>query len=235
MAVNQEKATDLLSPLQRHWQKLVALTIWVALLGGYFWYAQTNNLSLLDGLMTLRASIYGPLLYILLYALRPLIFFPASIITVAGGLFFGAVGGILYTVIGANLSAMVAFVVGHYFGKGLLESSGEATGLVQRYAVRMRKNSFETVLIMRLILLPYDFVNYLSGFLRIDWKSFLLATVIGSLPGTVSLVLIGVAGNLDDLTAGKISINPWALVASVGFIGVSLLISRYIKGREKVN
>jgi uncharacterized membrane protein YdjX (TVP38/TMEM64 family) len=87
---------------------------------------------------------------------------------------------------------------------------------------------------MRLLLLPYDLVNYLSGFLRIDWKAFLLATAIGSFPATISLVLIGVAGDLDDLVAGKFSLNPWALAGSVAMVGVSLLISRYLRRRERV-
>jgi uncharacterized membrane protein YdjX (TVP38/TMEM64 family) len=174
----------------------------------------------------------APLIYIMLYLVRPLIFFPASLLSIAGGLFFGPLGGIIYTTIGANLSALVAYLVGHYFGRGVLETT-ESTHLLQRYANRMRQNSFDTVLIMRLLLLPYDLVNYLSGFLRIDWKAFLCATVIGSFPATVSLVLIGVAGDLDDLAAGKLSLNPWALVGSVAMVGVSLLISRALRRRER--
>ena len=78
---------------------------------------------------------------------------------------------------------MVAFFVGRFLGDGLLE--GERTkGIIQRYTDRLRENSFSTVLIMRFIFLPYDLVNYLCGVLRIDWKAFLFATSIGSLPGT---------------------------------------------------
>lgn len=49
-------------------------------------------------------------------------------------------------------------------------------------------NSFETVLIMRFIFLPYDLVNYLAGILRIDLKAFILATLLGSIPGTIAFV-----------------------------------------------
>jgi uncharacterized membrane protein YdjX (TVP38/TMEM64 family) len=220
--------------LRRHWPKLTAMTLWAGVLVGFFWLAQTQGLSLLDALLLVRNSAYGPLWYIGLYTLRPLLFFPASILTIAGGLFFGPVGGLLYSTVASNLSALLAYVVGRYLGQGLLESS-DSTSLVQRYANRMRRNSFETVLIMRLILLPYDLVNYLSGFLRIDWRAFLLATVIGSLPITLSLVLIGVAGDLEELAAGKIALNPWALAGSVLFIGISLAVSRLIRRREQVD
>ena len=55
----------------------------------------------------------------------------------------------------------------------------------------MRDNSFETVLIMRFIFLPYDLMNYMAGFMRIHMRAFILATTLGSIPGTISFVLLG--------------------------------------------
>ena len=166
-----------------------------------------------------------------IYALRPLFFFPATILTLLGGFLFGPIG-IIYTIIGSNSSAMVAYGVGRYFGRGVLEDEDE-NGFVQRYAQRMRDNSFETILIMRLIFLPYDLVNYAAGFLRINWKAFLAATAIGSVPGTVSFVLLGASfGTLDELLAGEISLNPITLISSVVIIGLSLALSRYVRRRE---
>jgi uncharacterized membrane protein YdjX (TVP38/TMEM64 family) len=216
--------------LQRHWQKLIAVLIWAVLLAGYFSYARANNLSLQDALMQIRGSFYGPLIYILLYALRPLIFFPATALSVTGGVLFGPIFGILYTVIASNLSALVAYMIGRYLGQGVIDTS-QSNGVLQRYTERLRNNSFETVLIMRLIFLPYDLVNYLCGFLRIDWRAFLLASALGSIPGTISIVLIGASGNVD-LQSGQFDINPWSVVASVVLILVSIGISRYFKRRE---
>ncbi len=179
---------------QRNGQKGIALLFWLALLGVYQWYAWSNNLSPLQALAQmiglLRSNMFGPLLFIAIYTLRPLILFPATVLTLGAGLVFGPVLGVLYTIIGSNMSAMLAFVVGRFLGDGLLD--GERTqGIVQSYANRLRRNSFQTVLIMRFILLPYDLVNYLCGVLQIDWKAYLLATIIGSLPATVAVVLAG--------------------------------------------
>jgi uncharacterized membrane protein YdjX (TVP38/TMEM64 family) len=216
----------------RHLPKRAAVGVWAVLLVGYFWYAYAYQVGVIDVLLALQRSPYGVLLYLVLYTLRPLLFFPASILSIAGGLFFGVVGGLVYSTIGSNLSALVAFVVGRYFGRGLLEANDSASR-VQRYANRMRRNSFETVLIMRLLLLPYDLVNYFAGFLQINPRAFLVATLIGSFPATVSLVLIGVAGDLEGLTSGKLSLNPWALAGSVLFVALSLVISRLIRRREQ--
>lgn len=230
--VQTEQPVASISHWQQQWQKVVALVVWGLLLGSYFWYANTHEVGLQEVLNQVRSGVFGPLLYILLFLVRPLIFFPASILTIAGGLLFGAVGGVTYTFIAGNLSALVAYIVGRYFGRGMLEG-GDSTKLIHRYATRMRKNSFETVLIMRLLWLPYDFVNYLSGFLRINWKAFLLATAIGAFPATISLVLIGVAGDLDELATGRFSLNPWALAGSMALVGVSLAISYYLRRRER--
>lgn len=223
---------------QRHWSKAVALILWLALLGGYFWYTRQNDLTLADSVSSiadlLTNSFFGPLLYILIYAGRPLLFFPATILTLLGGFLFGPLG-ILYTIVGSNASAMVTFGIGWFLGEDVLQDE-EKSGVIQKYTRRMRENSFETVLIMRLIFLPYDLVNYVSGFLKINWKAFLLATAVGSVPGTISFVLLGASfGTLDELLAGEVQLNPVTVIASVVIIGISLVLSRYIKKREAHN
>ena len=220
---------------QRHWSKLIALVFWLALLGSYFWYTRQNDLTLADSAKSIAdlptGSLFGPLLYILIYAIRPLLFFPATILTLLGGFLFGPLG-ILYTIIGSNASAMVSFGIGWFFGEDVLDNAEDA-GTIQQYTKRLRENSFETVLIMRLIFLPYDLVNYASGFLKINWRAFLLATAVGSIPGTVSFVLFGASfGTLDELLTGDVQLNPATIIASVVIIGLSLVLSRIIKKRE---
>ncbi|PID85390.1 MAG: hypothetical protein CSB13_08245 [Chloroflexi bacterium] len=159
-------------------------------------------------------------------------FFPATILTVLSGFLFGPMG-ILFTIVGANGSAMAAFAIGYFFGQGILEDNGDSAGFIQKYTTRMRENSFETVLLMRLIFLPYDLVNYSAGFLRIKWLPFLLATAIGSIPGTISFVLLGTSfGTLDELLAGELKVNPPVLIFSIVLILVSMGASRLLKKRE---
>ncbi len=214
---------------------MVALLLWAVIVGGYYLYSRQNELTIAGSLTKLAevmtSSLYGPLFYILLYALRPLLFFPATILTLMGGFLFGPIG-IIYTVIGSNASAMAAYTVGRYFGGDLLSDDENSSGL-QKYIGRMRENSFETVLIMRLIFLPYDLVNYAAGFLQINWKAFLAATAIGSIPGTISFVLLGASfGTLDELLSGDIHVEPITFISSIALIAISIGISQYMKRRE---
>ena len=221
--------------LQRHGTKLLALLFWATVVGGYYLYANQNDFTLTDSLHAvvgfLTHGFYGPLLYVLLYTLRPLLFFPSTLLTLLGGFLFGPLG-IIYTMLGGNLSALFAYGVGRYFGQGVLDEE-ENSSIIQNYTQRLRQNSFETVLVMRLLFLPYDLVNYAAGFLKISWKPFLAATAIGSLPGTISVVLFGSSfGTLEELMAGKVQLNPVTLGISVVLILVSIGLSRVIKKRE---
>ncbi|MBW7884976.1 MAG: TVP38/TMEM64 family protein [Caldilineaceae bacterium] len=227
--------------LAKHWQKVAAIGIWVLLVGALVWFMQTNGLTLgelfLQAMAWVETNPLAPLVYIVVYTVRPLTLFSSVLLTLSGGFLFGPVWGVIYTAIGANLSATVAYYVGRYFGQGLLESEA-STGLVQRYARRMRENSFETVLIMRFIFLPYDLVNYLAGFLRIAYGSFILATIIGSIPGTIAFVLLGASLSPEQISelylTGNVPSLEWRVLAISALMFVtSIALSRYFKRRER--
>lgn len=223
--------------LAQHGQKLGALAIWATIFIGYTIYARANNLGIADAILALAdllRSPAGPIIYIAAYLLRPILLLPALLLTIAGGSIFGPIG-ILYVIIGANAGALLAYAIGRYFGDGLIAEDDTSDGLIGRYAKRMRDNSFETVFIMRLIFLPYDLVNYLAGFLRIDWKAFLLATILGSIAGTISFTLIGASLTLEQALAGDFQPNPWTLAISVAMFVISIAVSRIVKKREGVD
>ena len=218
-----------------HWQKIVGITLWASIIGVYFWYQQSNDLTveqMAQQLGLLLMSRWGILIFIVAYLIRPLIFFSATVLTILAGAIFGPVLGVLLTILSANAGAMIAYGIGRYFGESIIDDENE-TSLLQKYGARMRQSSFNTVFIMRLIFLPYDLVNYMSGFLKIDWRAFLFATILGSLPGTISFALFG---SSIDISQGlsNAEFNPWAFGASVAIFLVSLGISRLVKSKESI-
>jgi len=206
------------------WLILIALAIW-----GYF----ALNIPLKEYPAMIRSylgmfGIWGPILYILVYTIRPVIFFPATLLTAASGLLFGPWLGIAYTIIGENLSANVAFIIGRYFGQDLLERhrSGRFHSLISK----MEKEGFMTVLLMRLLYFPFDFTNYLSGTTRIKWSQYAVATFIGILPGLTTFVLFGAAaGAATGVSEGKFGIT---LGLSIILFIASIVLSRYLKKRN---
>ena len=227
---------------RNHAQKLVALFIWALLLGGYSLYYQRQGLTLessLQQLLALFATPYGPLLYLASFLIRPLLFFSVGILCIMGGIIFGVGGAghlllaLGYTVVGVMASALISFGIGRFFGGGLIGPADvETDHLVQRYATRLRRNGFLSVLTMRLILLPFDVVNYLAALVAVDWKAFALATAIGALPSTIAFVTFGAAIDLSQVAAGNMpTLDGKLILLAVALFGLSVLLSRWYKGR----
>ncbi len=217
--------------VHRHSRKLTALVFWFVLLGVYQLYSWRIGLTPLEAAQYLidfmATGVVGALIYVAFYVSSRLVLFPPTLLTIASGFVFGPVWGVVLTVLGSNAAAVVSYLMGRYFGQGLLDP-GETSGAVGRYAGRMRKNGFESVLLMRLVYAPFDAVSILAGFLRIDRRQFVLATLLGSLPCILSLVLFG-ASLEKDFAGGGFELNPWILLASALLFVGSLLLSRYLK------
>jgi uncharacterized membrane protein YdjX (TVP38/TMEM64 family) len=243
---------------RRIWiQRGLVVVLWLTIFLLWRNYQSSNDLSTTEAgqrfIDAVDAAWWGVFAYIGVYLVRPLVLFPASVLTVMGGLLFGPWLGVAVVVVAANTSAMIAYGVGRLLGSaaaldvadvddiddidddaeitdGSTETDDHGPSFVARWSQRLRDNSFETVFIMRLLFLPYDLVNYVCGALRIRWTSFLLATALGSLPGTISFVLLG--ASLERVDQGLDGINPWAIFASVAIFVVSIFISRLLRKRQ---
>ena len=228
-----------------HAQKLIALLIWALLLGGFGLYSWVNGLTLersLQAVLALLATPYGPLLYLFTFLVRPLIFFSVGILCIMGGIIFG-VGSTMnllialaYTVVGVICSSLISFGIGRFLGEGVIVGGEpKANHLLQRYAQRLRANGFLTVLTMRLVLLPFDMVNYAAALMAVEWKAFLLGTAIGILPSTLAFVSFGAAIDMRQLAAGQSpQIDLRMITLAILLFALSFLISQWYKRRAVV-
>lgn len=214
--------------------RLLVAGAWLALVvGAVSWALATDRgptevaTDLVDAI---QGSAWGPLAYVAVYLVRPLILFSAVVLTVAGGFLFGAVAGIALVLVASNGSAMVAYGLARFLG-GERVADPEATGRLARWGGRMRARSFETVILMRLIYLPYDLVSYLAGALRIHPVAFISATALGSAPATVAFVLFG--ASLEDFDGATPGIDAPVLVASVVLAVGGLVLARVLRRRSE--
>jgi uncharacterized membrane protein YdjX (TVP38/TMEM64 family) len=213
--------------------RAVKLTVaggWAVLVVGWIGYLRASGQSPVDSLQGLIDAASGAWwaipAFVAAYLLRPLLLFPASLLTIAAGILFGPVVGIPVAVVAATGSAFVAFQIGKTFSPEAVRSGDGAT-VLDHWSTRMRSESFLTVMLMRLAFLPYDVVNYSAGFLRIDARAFVAATAIGSFPGTVSFVLAG--ASLQRLDAGLDGFDPTVFAASLAVFVVSMAVSKAIQ------
>lgn len=212
-----------------------AAVVWALLIAAWVWRLHATGTgpgaSLQELIDHLKGAWWAIPAFIAIYALRALVLFPASLLTIAAGVLFGPVVGIGVAVVGANLSALVAFQIGKTFSPSSLRAAdAAASGLLSRRSTRIRERSFTTVMVMRLAYLPFDLVNYAAGLLRIDLRAFLAATVIGSLPGTVSFVFAG--ASVHRLDAGLKGFDPRVFIASAVLFAASLAVAKVLQRRS---
>ena len=229
---------DLLLKLKRHAPKIIAGIFWITLIMTFQTYKNTNHLTYTEVLFKLidffTISTYGSILYMILYTLRPLILFPATLLTALSGILFGFWWGIVYTMVGENFSANLAYFIGRFFGKDLnLENYNKSLG---GWINALKTNSFSTVLFMRLFYVPFDVTNYLSGLIKIKWTSYFWATLIGIIPGVTTFVSLGAALNIDEFRKNGLSTavvdDKWLTISIIVFI-LSILIPKVIKRNKK--
>ncbi len=169
----------------------------------------------------LSFGLWAPLVYIIAYTIRPLIFFPASVLSIAGGLAFGAWMGTLYTIIGATLGAALSFVVAKTVGKSLVKK--QWTGNAAKIQTQMEQNGFLYVLLFRLIpVINFDLVSYLAAIAKVRFVPFVLATLIGIIPGTFAYNFLG---------SSFVSGNPQIIAAAVAVFIVLTVVPILIRNR----
>lgn len=175
-------------------------------------------------------GLFAPFLYVLLYLIRPLFLFPSSILFLASGLAFGAFWGSVYTVVGATLSAVVAFVVAKRVGHVLLREELESPR-VQAIQQQLEENGFFYVLLLRLIpFLNFDLVSYAAGVSNIRLGHFTLATLIGVIPGICAYNILG-----SSLVSGHYGLF-WISLFLLFALGVSpLFLSPRLRAKLGIN
>lgn len=223
--------------LRRYGLRITVALIWlVGLSYGYFFlkHLGLTPLEITFGLFTfLSTSWHGLILYVLLHAVRPLILFPTSLLSILAGVFFGFMLGLALTTIGVMLAAAVAYGVGRFFSYPR-HTSEEEVAEASTWRRLLRTRTFEASVFLHLSFIPFDAVNYFAGIMRVRFFQFLLGTTIGTLPGVASFVSIGASLDLtvfleEGLTTRAIDVR-FLLLSVVIFI-VTASLSKVVHAR----
>lgn len=136
-------------------------------------------------------GLWVPFVFVLFYILRPLILFPATILSVLGGVIFGFFWGAVLVFLGALLSAVTEFHLSRYYGRKLVMRLFENKNLL-RIDNAVEKHGFTVVLLIRLIPnVAFDIQNISLGLSRIKFSDYFLATLFGIIPSTCIYVYLG--------------------------------------------
>lgn len=170
-----------------------------------------------------------PAVFFAAYALVTVAPIPRSTFTYTAAVLFTPAVAIPWSLVATGVAATLAFIgvrrLGHDRATALREDPRVAS-----VDARLRRRGWLSVGSLRLVpAVPFSVVNYAAALTSIPYPQFLLATLIGSAPGTVAAILLG-----HSLTEGDGGAALWATVgfAAVGLVG--MVVDASVPVREVV-
>ncbi|MFO0764431.1 MAG: TVP38/TMEM64 family protein [Patescibacteria group bacterium] len=179
---------------REHYLKLGVLVVYLVLIVAMYGLMSYFNISFRDlGRLSrdlvVSTGAFGPFIMLAVYAVSTIIPFPTNGFAVIAGALFGPWLGTLIAITGVNLTAWISFGLARYFGRHFIAEREK--GWMKDLDDVLSERGFVPVTLMRLLFVPSDFVSLGSGLTRMPFKTFVMATAIGTLPGTVLFTLFG--------------------------------------------
>jgi uncharacterized membrane protein YdjX (TVP38/TMEM64 family) len=175
-------------------------------------------------------------LFLIAYVLTAALSLPqGALLTVAGGLLFGAVLGCALTVTGATIGASILLVIVRSAFAQTLDRY--RSRVPQQVQTRLARDGFSYLLALRLVpLFPFWVVNLAAAFASIPLTVFVPATLLGIVPASFVLSSIG-AGVGTILAEGRtpdlsVLFSPRILLPLLGLAVLSLL-SVFLRRRPR--
>lgn len=181
-------------------------------------------------------GLWGPLVFILGYAVATVAFLPGSVLTLAAGAIFGLGWGTAWAFLGALLGSSGSFLVARYLARAKIEQKVAGNARFSAIDRAIARDGWKFVALLRLSpVLPFNLLNYALGLTRIGFWGY-LAGSLAMLPGTLLYVYYGsVAGSLAAVASGSATSNQgverWIMlgVGLLATLGASLFLARRAK------
>jgi uncharacterized membrane protein YdjX (TVP38/TMEM64 family) len=148
-------------------------------------------------------GFWGPLVFIVGYAIAVVAFVPGSLLTLAGGAIFGIAAGTVYVLIAATIGATAAFLVSRHYVRTAIERRLADNPRFAAIDRAVESQGQRIVFLLRLSpAFPFNLLNYALGITSVRLADYVMAS-IGMLPGTLLYVYYGkLAGDVAALAGG---------------------------------
>jgi uncharacterized membrane protein YdjX (TVP38/TMEM64 family) len=191
------------------WTKLAIVVLFVVAIAAFFVFDGPSYLSLdtvkanRDALLAFAQRHFAAALAIgfLVYAGATALSLPGGLVlSLAMGFVFGRWVGTALVVVAATVGATLVFLAARYlFADAARRRMGP---LGAKINAGFTDNAFSYLLFLRLVpLFPFFLVNLAPAFTSIPLRTYVLATLVGIIPGTFVYVNLGQAlGRIDSLS-----------------------------------
>ncbi len=169
-----------------------------------------------------RFSWALPLVFVLVFNLRPIFLIPTWIMNVVGYVLFGAWQGYFWVIVSETISATTFYFVIKYLAGDAFKNSIIKTA--DKFGIDLestKKKELVTVLSLRLASLPFDFTTAFFALSGIKCREVVIGTFIVSIPWAGFFFLTFDSLHKGDLGAGLVEVAAFAV-----FISSSVYLAR---------
>ncbi|MEL7238226.1 MAG: VTT domain-containing protein, partial [Planctomycetota bacterium] len=168
---------------------------------------------------------------VIAYVAGALLLVPGAWLTLAIAATFGFAKGLPLVLVSATITAAVGFMLARLAGRGFVEKAVRDSRALAAVETAVAQGGWKVVLLLRLSpMVPFSIANYAYGLTPVRLSRYLLASVLGMIPGTLMYVYLGslgidtAAGKADGGTLVLLVVGALATIAAVVY--VSLLAKR---------
>ena len=178
----------------------------------------------LESIITML-GVWGPLVFIIIYILTTIAMMPALPATIASGIIFGPIMGVVYTAIGAGLGLSFSFLIARYIAREAIEKKFGNTTIFKKIDEGVKKDGWFILAVTRLIpIFPFAIQNYVYGLTSIGFMQYTILSIIFVLPGTSVFVMLAGAFTSGD----KAIVLRYSITASLIFMSL-MIITKIVK------
>eukprot|EP01132_Coremiostelium_polycephalum_P004164 gene4164-5213_t len=178
---------------------------------------------------------WGSVLVTVIYAASLVVCFPGTPINLAAGFLFGPILGSVATVLGCDLGAIIAFVIGRTLMREWTENLIKSNQTYGQIDTAVAKNGFLIIFLLRLSpLIPFGICNYLFGATKVAFFKYWLATTAGLIPCTVAYTYLGsLMRNLSDIYSENTALAT--IFSTIVIVVITIVTKRTLKKAMEEN
>jgi len=179
---------------------------------------------------TFREMAMAPLWVIGGFLVAGLVAFPFSLLILATVAVFGPLEGFFYSLAGGLLSAVGVYGIGELLGRSMVRQlAGEKLNTISQTLAR---NGLLTIIAVRIIpVAPFSIINLVAGASHINFRDYVIGTVLGMTPGMLALIII--AGQVRNAISEPGITTTISLLLSTSIIAAAaFLLVRWLKHRS---
>ena len=167
----------------------------------------------------------GYALFLMGYVALEVLAVPAFPLTMSAGALFGTYSGTLLVTTAATIAAAIAFLISRYVARDKVMSLAENYPKFKAIDKAIGEDSLRVVAIMRLSpLMPFALSNYLYGLTSVKFRSYVVGSFFGMMPGTFAYVSAGTATR--QVAEG--ALGGSAVLSTLFGVGLAIFSAGYV-------